>query len=266
MSLAVLLMRALKEKWGFVVHALKFPGEIRWVFESEPANQWCYRGQLGKVRLRYTTIRANEIDVRPWKWRLTNVKLNSLQAIWKLYLWFGLSLSKIAKIQHFVSVAMIQEPNMSAAMCKNEGRAKDAPLASHFAGCSPKRKNATTWKLRQHTGTVLECSELREHTEPPIDSTRLKHLEKLFSNVLNWIELNWIATYTNRTYSVKCNRTFSLQLECNRFVAAATKPGNQRRRFQDLGRCFQNWIAYLKSCIRGCMLTTRLHEPIPCIL
>ena len=78
----------------------------------------------------------------------------------------------------------------------SEDEVNQAPQTT--AGCSPKRNNATTWTLRRHTGTVLICSELREHTDPPIDYTRLKHLiEALFKCIglnqieLNWTELNW---------------------------------------------------------------------------
>lgn len=148
----------------------------------------------------------------------------------------------------------------------------DSARTPRISGCSPKRNNATAWTLWQHIGTVLKCPELQEHTEPPIDCTRPKHLKKLISNVLNWIEMKWIAFI--QIDRIVNKQTLFSQMQTNLFTPTWMQPirvcsheiGEPTASFQDLGRCFQNWIVCLKSCIRGCMLTTRLHDPIPCIL
>jgi len=82
-------------------------------------------------------------------------------------------------------------------------------------------KNATTWKLRQHVGTVLKCPELQEHTEPPIDCTRLNHLnEARFECIeLNCIELNWIELH----YNVEQQNIFS-QTQSNLFTPTWMQP------------------------------------------
>jgi len=81
---------------------------------------------------------------------------------------------------------------------------------------------------------------------------------------LNRIELDCNVEQQNIFSQMQSNLftpTWMQPIRC-----CSSRTGEPTASFQDLGRCFQNWIACLKSCIRGCMLTTRIHDPIPCIL